>query len=225
MSKRRQDKLDDSTNKNPLVGRTKAQKELVKALNVSDTIITYGPAGTGKTYLYSRHAARKLKDRFIDKIVLTRPNVSASNRLGFLPGTFEEKYEPWVTPILDAMIEEVDKGTIDIWTKNGNIDLVPFELMRGRTFKNCIVILDEAQNTNEHEMIMFLTRIGENSQILIGGDLDQSDIKEPNGLDMIVDMVYTQELPVTIIEFDDDDIVRDPRVKMWLNAWETYKYD
>lgn len=195
------------------------QAAYINALKTSSQVIVTGPAGTGKTYIASTYAAQLFAKGQIDKIILTRPNVAAGRSLGFFPGSMEEKMAPWVIPFTDVL--EANLGAAyEIAVKKRQIDIVPFEVMRGRTFNNAFVILDEAQNTSPAEMKMFLTRIGEESQVLLNGDIRQSDLKTESGLKTIIDMIRKQKLPVDHIEFTADDIVRSGICAMWVKAFD-----
>lgn len=211
--------------KNPVqvrsvVPKTDKQAEYLQHLHFSDQIVVMGCAGTGKTYLAAAVAATKLKSKHISKIVLTRPNVAAGRGLGFLPGTLEEKIAPWVVPFTDVIREYLGAAEFDIAMKNGTIDIVPFEIMRGRTFNDSFIILDEAQNTTPSEIKMFLTRIGEQSQVVINGDIKQSDLRETSGLSTVVNMIKKQNLNIPVIEFNTSDIVRSDICAMWIKAFD-----
>lgn len=157
----------------PLHPRTDRQAEYLEALRRADQVVVMGPAGTGKTYIASALAASLMLEGKIDRIILTRPNVPAGRSLGALPGTLEEKIAPWVIPFTDVIKEYMGYDRFNIAMKKKNIDVVPFEVMRGRTFDNAFVILDEAQNTTPEEMKMFLTRTGEDSTVVINGDISR----------------------------------------------------
>jgi len=204
----------------PLSPKNDKQAAYIKALKTSPQVIVTGCAGTGKTYIASVYAAKLYAAGKIDKIILTRPNVAAGRSLGFFPGTMEEKMAPWVIPFTDVLQAELGEEVYGIASRKKNIDIVPFEVMRGRTFNNSFVILDEAQNTSPAEMKMFLTRIGENSQVLLNGDIKQSDLRLTSGLKTIIDMIHKQRLPVPHVEFTVDDIVRSDICAMWVKAFD-----
>lgn len=214
------DKFSAERNLPPVLPKTPNQSLYLEALRESDQVVTLGCAGTGKTYLAGTHAADRFRQHKIRKIYLTRPNVPAGRSIGFLPGTLEEKIAPWAVPLTEAMAERMGKAALEIALKSGDIEIVPFEIMRGRTFKNCIVILDEAQNTTPAEMKMFLSRVGEDCQVIINGDIAQSDLKETSGLHKIISMVKRRMMPVPVIEFTLDDIVRSGLCEMWVRAFE-----
>lgn len=203
-----------------LLPKNDKQAAYIKALKSSPQVIVTGPAGTGKTYIASVYAATLFAKGQIDKIILTRPNVAAGRSLGFFPGTMEEKMAPWVIPFTDVLEACLGKEVYEIAMRKRQIDIVPFEVMRGRTFNRAFVILDEAQNTSPSEMKMFLTRIGEESQVLLNGDIKQSDLKMTSGLKTIIDMIQKQKLPVEHVEFSVDDIVRSDICAMWVKAFD-----
>ena len=156
-----------------LEAKTDKQGEYLAALRGPDVVVAVGYSGTGKSYMAAVHAANLYLDKQIDKIILTRPNVAVGKDLGYMPGTLEEKFTPWVMPILDNLIEVMGKGVVETAIKNGNIEFAPLAYMRGRSFQNAFIILDEASNTTPQEMIMFLTRIGDNTKVVINGDILQ----------------------------------------------------
>jgi phosphate starvation-inducible PhoH-like protein len=179
-----------------------------------------GYSGTGKTFLASTVAANMYANRQIDKIILTRPNVSVGKDLGYFPGDINEKFAPWATPVLEVLTERLGKGVVETGIKNGNIELAPMSVMRGRSFKNAFVILDEAQNTTVAEIKMFLTRIGEGCRVVINGDIKQSDLKEASGLSKIIHIAKKYKMEIPIIEFTKDDIVRSEICKNWIIGFE-----
>lgn len=203
-----------------LLPKNDKQSAYIKALKSNSQVIVTGPAGTGKTYIASTYAATLFMRGDIDKIILTRPNVAAGRSLGFFPGTMEEKMAPWVIPFTDVLEACMGKEVYEIAMRKRQIDIVPFEVMRGRTFNRAFVILDEAQNTSPSEMKMFLTRIGEESQVLLNGDIKQSDLKTTSGLKTVIDMIQKQKLPVEHIEFTVEDIVRSDICAMWVKAFD-----
>lgn len=180
--------IDHKPVKPPLLPKTERQADYIKAINHAQQVVVLGPAGTGKTFIAATIAADMYELGLIDKIILTRPNVSAGKSIGFFPGSLEEKMAPWMAPIIEVLNARMDKGVLDTAFKAGNIEIVPFETMRGRSFNNAFVILDEAQNTSPHEMKMFLTRVGENCKVVINGDIMQSDLNERSGLTKAIHM-------------------------------------
>lgn len=202
---------------------TKRQGEYLDALNSQQQVIVTGCAGTGKTYIAMAHAAKQYQSGAISKIVLTRPNVGAGQSLGFFAGTLEEKIAPWVVPFTEVLKTLLGVAVYEIALKKGNIEVVPFEVMRGRTFDNAIVVLDEGQNTTPQEMKMFLTRIGKYSQVIVNGDIQQSDIPTASGLATILGMTKKYRLPVGVVEFTVDDIVRSDICAQWVRAFHNEK--
>jgi phosphate starvation-inducible PhoH-like protein len=192
----------------------------INALKTSDQVIVCGYSGTGKTYIAATFAANAYLTKQAEKIILTRPNVSVGKDLGYFPGDLNEKFAPWAAPVLDVLEEQLGKGTLETGIKNGNIILSPLSTMRGRSFKNSVVILDEAQNTTVAEMKMFLTRIGQGTKVIINGDIRQSDIKETSGLSKITTIAKKHMMGIPIIEFGVEDIVRSDICKDWIIAFE-----
>lgn len=204
----------------PLKALNDKQKEYIKALTAYDQVIVCGFSGTGKTYIAATYAANMYANKEIGKIVLTRPNIAVGKELGFFPGTLEEKFAPWAAPVLDVLNDQLGKGVVETGIKNGNIEMAPLSTMRGRSFKDSFIILDEAQNTTVAEMKMFLTRIGKECKVVINGDIKQSDISMQSGLSKIMHLAKKHNLPVPIIEFGVDDIVRSDICKQWIIAFE-----
>lgn len=202
-----------------LVAKTDKQKDLIEALRSSSQIFILGPAGTGKTYVTATYAADLYITKQIDKIVITRPHVAVGKDLGFLPGTLEEKTYPWALPVLDVLTKHLGKGTVDTAIKNGNIEMAPLALMRGRSFDDSFIIVDETQNITVHELKMLLTRVGENSKIVLNGDAQQSDLKEADGLSKIIHLAKKHMLPVPIIEFGIEDIIRSDICAEWVKIF------
>ena len=210
----------ETTGSIPLLPKNDKQAAYMEALKGSPQVIVTGSAGTGKTYIAASWAARLFAAGKVERIILTRPNVPSGRSLGFFPGTMEEKMAPWVIPFTDVIEQHLGPGAFETSTKKRSIDIVPFEVMRGRTFHNSFVILDEAQNTTPSEMKMFLTRIGDESQVVINGDIKQSDLKSDSGLLTVLKMIQKQSLPVPHIEFTVDDIVRSDICAMWVKAFD-----
>lgn len=202
-----------------LVPKTETQKLLLDALKGSSQVIVMGPAGTGKTYVTATYAADLYTLKTVDKIVITRPHVSVGRDVGFLPGTLEEKTYPWALPVIDVLVSHLGKGVVDTAIKSGNIEMAPLAMMRGRSFENAFVILDESQNVTVQEIKMVLTRIGEGSTIVINGDLQQSDLKSESGLRKIIELINKHDLPVPVIEFSMDDIVRSDITAQWVKVF------
>jgi phosphate starvation-inducible PhoH-like protein len=206
--------------KTPLTARTPAQQQYINAIKHHCLTFGIGPAGTGKSYCAGALAAEALESGRIERIILTRPAVEAGEQLGFLPGELEEKYAVYIDAFRDILNERLGRGVVDYCLRHGRIVGAPLAYMRGKTFnENTFVILDEAQNTTPAQMKMFLTRIGENSKVVINGDIRQSDIRGPNGLEDAVRRV--QGLPgVHIHSFEREDIVRSGMVRHILDRYE-----
>ena len=177
------------------------QSDYIEAIKSYNQIIILGPAGTGKTYIAATYAANLYLTKQIDKIIITRPNVAAGKSIGYFPGTLEEKMMPWVMPVLEVLHWHMGKGAVETGIKNGNIEIAPLETMRGRSFKDAFVILDEAQNVTPHEIKMFLTRVGENCKVILNGDIFQSDLQDTSGLSKAIHMVKKYLLPVPGLSF------------------------
>jgi len=186
---------------------TDAQRDYDRAFHTNQIIFGTGPAGTGKTWFATIRAAEAFEREEIEKIIITRPAVEAGESLGFLPGELEEKYEPYFRPVRDALEEKFGTGYLEYLIKVGKIEARPLGLLRGSTFKDCWVILDEAQNVTPTQMQMFLTRIGENCKMIINGDLKQKDIPGLSGLE---DAIHTlrRVAGVEEVNFTTKDIVR-----------------
>ena len=195
------------------------QKELLDSLKSNNQIFILGPAGTGKTYVTATYAADLYTLKEIDHIVITRPHVAVGKDIGFLPGSLEEKTYPWALPVLDVLQKHLGKGTVDTAIKNGNIEMAPLALMRGRSFDNAFIIVDETQNITIHELKMLLTRVGEGSKIVLNGDAQQSDLKEGDGLSKAIHLAKKHMLPVPVVEFGVDDIVRSDICAEWVKVF------
>lgn len=209
----------DSKPTSGFVPRTAKQKELVDAFKEYQQVFVLGPAGTGKTYVTATYAADLYTLKEIDKIVITRPHVAVGKDIGYLPGTLEEKTYPWALPVLDVLQKHWGKGTLDTAIKNGNVEMAPLALMRGRSFENAFIIVDETQNITTHELKMLLTRVGEGSTIVLNGDVQQSDLKEADGLSKVIHLAKKHLLPVPIIEFGVEDIVRSDICAQWVKVF------
>jgi len=202
-----------------LVPKTDKQGVLIDALRNSQQVFILGPAGTGKTYVTATYAADLYTLKEIDKIVITRPHVAVGKELGFLKGDLTEKTMPWALPVLDVLEKHLGKGTVETGIKNGNIEMAPLALMRGRSFDNAFIIVDETQNITTHELKMLLTRVGEGTTIVLNGDVQQSDLKEADGLTKVIHLAKKHQLPVPIIEFGIEDIIRSDITAMWVKTF------
>jgi phosphate starvation-inducible PhoH-like protein len=202
-----------------IIPKTETQGKYIKALTTSDQVVVFGPSGTGKTYVVASMAASLYYTKKINKVVITRPHVAVGEKLGYLPGDLREKCEPWALPVLDVLDKHLGKGTVDTGMKNGNIEVAPMAMMRGRSFENAFIICDEAQNITFHELKMLLTRVGEGSKLVLNGDIMQSDLKEADGLTQVLKLIKKYDMPIPIIEFGVDDIVRSRMTKMWVETF------
>ena len=208
------------TPKKSVIPRSEKQKNYVRALRESDIIISCGPAGTGKTFLAVAVALTMLLDKKIERIILSRPAVEAGERLGFLPGDMREKVDPYLRPLYDSLYDLLDFEKIQKRIEIGDIEIAPLAFMRGRTLKNSFAILDEAQNATDTQIKMFLTRIGENSKIVINGDPSQIDLpnKSLSGLNRSKKLLgHLNE--ISVVDFDYSDVVRHPLVSKIVKAY------
>lgn len=193
------------------------QEVYMNAIKTSDIVFGIGSAGTGKTFVAASYAASQLFHRYVDKVVLTRPNVEVGNSLGFLPGTLEEKYYPYLEPFESVFIRSMGKGFYEYALKNKTIDPRPLGFMRGATFENSIVLVDECQNMTKTEFKMLLSRVGKNCKIILSGDQTQSDIKDSGLLDAVDRLEGIDGIEV--IRFLDSDIVRSKLCKQIILAY------
>ena len=212
------------TPKKSVIPRSEKQKEYVRALKESEIIISAGPAGTGKTFLAVAVALTMLLEKKIERIILSRPAVEAGERLGFLPGDMREKVDPYLRPLYDSLYDLLDFEKIQKKIEVGDIEIAPLAFMRGRTLKNSFAILDEAQNATDTQIKMFLTRIGENSKIVINGDPSQTDLpnKSLSGLNRSKKLLgHLKE--ISVVDFDHSDVVRHPLVSKIVKAYSDQK--
>lgn len=216
-------KFDNDRNKPPIKPLNKAQSRYLDALATAPQVVVLGPAGTGKTWIAATYAADLYRKRQIDRIILTRPNVPSGRSLGFFPGTLQEKFTPWAAPVIEAIEERIGRAAFNIALKNGDIELVPFEVMRGRSWKDSFILLDEAQNATPSEMKTFLTRTGEGCTVVINGDVSQCDLPDASGLGTVLHLIDSQDLPVPVVEFTSADIVRSGVCAMWVKAFADAK--
>ena len=214
------------TPKKTVIPRSEKQKNYVRALKESEITISAGPAGTGKTFLAVAVALTMLLEKKIERIILTRPAVEAGERLGFLPGDMREKVDPYLRPLYDSLYDLLDYEKIQKKIEVGDIEIAPLAFMRGRTLKNSFAILDEAQNATDTQIKMFLTRIGENSKIVINGDPSQIDLpnKSLSGLNRSKKLLgHLKE--ISVVDFDHSDVVRHPLVSKIVKAYSEKKID
>jgi len=208
------------TPKKSIIPRSEKQKEYVRALRQKDIIISAGPAGTGKTFLAVAVGLTMLLEKKIERIILSRPAVEAGERLGFLPGDMKEKVDPYLRPLYDSLYDLFDFEKIQRMIEIGDIEIAPLAFMRGRTLKNSFAILDEAQNATDTQIKMFLTRIGENSKIVVNGDPTQIDLPNKN----ISGLTRSKKLlghlnEIEVVDFDHSDVVRHPLVSKIVKAY------
>ena len=214
------------TPKKSVIARSEKQSDYIKALKENDIIMSLGPAGTGKSFLAVSVAITLLMEKKIDRVILSRPAVEAGEKLGFLPGDMKEKVDPYLRPLYDALYELFGADKIEKKIETGEIEIAPLAFMRGRTLKNCYAILDEAQNATETQIKMFLTRIGENSKLVVNGDPSQVDLinKKDSGLIKSKNILKNLE-EIKIIEFDHNDVVRHPLVSKIIKAYQKKSVD
>lgn len=206
----------------PLEAKNANQRDYLSILRRAESVFAIGPAGTGKTYMAARVLAQRLLRGEIEKLVVARVTVGkAKHALGFLPGNLDAKLAPWLTPVIEGIRAEVSAKTLDDRKREGKVEFASFEHMRGRTFAKAGVMLDEAQNADFGDLALLLTRIGEGTQVIVTGDLDQIDV--PNsGLEDILDLAEDEDI-MDIVEFTEDDVVRSPFAKAWVRAIKKFK--
>ena len=209
------------TPRKSVMARSEKQSDYIKALRESDIVMSLGPAGTGKSFLAVSVAVTLLMEKKIERVILSRPAVEAGEKLGFLPGDMKEKVDPYLRPLYDALYELFGADKIDKKIESGEIEIAPLAFMRGRTLKNSFAILDEAQNATETQIKMFLTRIGENSKLVVNGDPSQIDLinKSHSGLIKSKNILAVIK-EVKIIEFDHNDVVRHPLISKIISAYQ-----
>ena len=214
------------TPKKSVIPHSEKQKKYVRALKENEIIISAGPAGTGKTFLAVAVGLTMLLEKKIERIILSRPAVEAGERLGFLPGDIREKVDPYLRPLYDSFYDLLDYEKIQKKIEIGDIEIAPLAFMRGRTLKNSFAILDEAQNATDTQIKMFLTRIGENSKIVINGDPSQIDLPKKS----LSGLTKTKKLlghlnEISFVDFDHTDVVRHPLVSKIVKAYSDQKTD
>ena len=215
--------LDEAikTPKRSVIPRSKKQKEYVRSLKTNQIVMSLGPAGTGKTYLAVAVALSMLLEKKVERIILSRPAVEAGERLGFLPGDMKEKIDPYLRPLYDSLYDLLDYEKIQRKIESGAIEIAPLAFMRGRTLKNSFAILDEAQNATETQIKMFLTRIGENSKLVVNGDPSQVDLPNKNQSGLIKSQAILKGIKeISVINFDHKDVMRHPLVTKIVEAYQ-----
>jgi len=207
--------------KRPVRARTPAQDAYIRALRRHALVFGVGPAGTGKTWLAVAHAVQMFERKEADRIIISRPAVEAGERLGFLPGDMREKVDPYLRPIYDALYDLMDARIVERALETGEIEIAPLAFMRGRTLLNAAVILDEAQNTTSMQMKMFLTRLGENSRMIVTGDPSQVDLPpgQRSGLAEAIRLLRNVE-GIAIITYTAEDIIRHELVARIVDAYD-----
>ncbi|MFK7799658.1 MAG: PhoH family protein [Aureispira sp.] len=208
-------------NGNPILPRTKNQKKLVELSNDNDILFAIGPAGTGKTYTAVALAVRALKLGTVSRIILTRPAVEAGENLGYLPGDLKDKIDPYLRPLYDALDDMIHPEKLALYMQNRVIEVAPLAFMRGRTLDNSFIILDEAQNTTETQLKMFLTRLGPYAKCIITGDLSQIDLPRRQQSGLIKSLKILKNINgIGILQLTSEDVVRHRLVKQIINAYE-----
>ena len=214
------------TPRKSVIARSEKQSDYIKALKEKDIVMSLGPAGTGKSFLAVSVGVTLLMEKKIERVILSRPAVEAGEKLGFLPGDMKEKVDPYLRPLYDALYELFGADKIDKKIETGEIEIAPLAFMRGRTLKNCFAILDEAQNATETQIKMFLTRIGENSKLVVNGDPSQIDLINKSQSGLIKSKNILKHLKeIEIIEFDHKDVVRHPLVSKIIRAYQKKSTD
>lgn len=223
--RKKQKFVEEHRSKPTLQPLTRNQDLLIRGIRRAPMVITTGYSGTGKTYVPTIMAADMLTESAarggVDKLILTRPNVQSGKSLGFRPGDLHEKLLEWFAEIITVLRERLGAGAVDTGLKTGTIELVPFETMRGRSFNNAFVILDEAQNTTPHEAKMFTTRLGEGTKTVVNGDVRQSDLRQESGLKALLSVTANMDVPH--VAFRREDIVRSELCKAFIENWMEYE--
>ena len=204
-----------------VIARSKKQSDYIKALKEKEIIMSLGPAGTGKSYLAVSVAITMLMEKKVERVILSRPAVEAGEKLGFLPGDMKEKVDPYLRPLYDALYDLFGYEKIQRKIESGEIEIAPLAFMRGRTLKNSYAILDEAQNATSTQIKMFLTRIGENSKLVVNGDPSQIDLPNKSNSGLINSKNILEKIKeIEIIQFDHKDVVRHPLVSKIIQAYQ-----
>ncbi|MBR3268156.1 MAG: PhoH family protein [Oscillospiraceae bacterium] len=207
----------------PVRPRTVGQKRYLSAIASNTIVLGIGPAGTGKTYLAVAMAVKALRAHEVSRIILTRPAVEAGEKLGFLPGDLQDKVDPYLRPLYDALFEMLGSEAVERNLEKNVIEIAPLAYMRGRTLDNAFIILDEAQNTTSEQIKMFLTRLGEGSKMVITGDITQIDLPDPKRSGLIEAMRVLKSVDdIVIHQFDEKDVVRHKLVQDIITAYANY---
>jgi phosphate starvation-inducible protein PhoH and related proteins len=218
-------KLLGTARKSPVLAKTRGQLEYLRAMRECEVVFGVGPAGTGKTFLAMAQALQCLRDKSIQRLVLTRPAVEAGEALGYLPGDLNEKVLPYLRPLYDALFELTEPEEAERMVERGIVEIAPLAYMRGRTLKNAFVILDEAQNTTPEQMFMFLTRLGEGSRCVVTGDPSQVDLRRgiKSGLVEAMEALISVE-GIRFVHFTPTDAVRLPVVRRIIEAYKAHRH-
>lgn len=218
-----EDLLIFGTRGTPIKSKTPNQKKFVECVKKNDVVFAIGPAGTGKTYVAVALAVRALKNKEIKRIIITRPAVEAGENLGFLPGDLQEKIDPYLRPVYDALDDMIPSEKLKYYRENRIIEIAPLAYMRGRTLSNSFILLDEAQNTTPMQLKMFLTRLGQNSKLIINGDRTQVDLKrnQKSGLDEAMQILRGVK-GIGFVELNEKDVIRHAVVKEIIKAYEKF---
>jgi phosphate starvation-inducible PhoH-like protein len=217
-------KIPTSSRKPAIVTRTQGQRNYVEAIAKHDVVFGIGPAGTGKTYMAVAMAVAALKKEQVSRIVLTRPAVEAGEALGFLPGDLQEKITPYLRPLYDSLRDMLEPEEIERLMARQTIEVAPLAYMRGRTLANAFVILDEAQNTTTEQMFMLLTRIGQNSKLVVTGDVTQIDLPSNKRSGLVEALQALKTVPgISMVYFNERDVVRHELVRAIINAYQQHR--
>ena len=213
-----------TTRGKPIKAKTLGQKKYIEAMQKNTVVLGVGPAGTGKTFLAVAAASKALRDKQVSRIILTRPAVEAGEKLGFLPGDLQNKIDPYLRPLHDALFEMLGAETYQKHIERGTIEIAPLAYMRGRTLDDSFIILDEAQNTTPEQMKMFLTRLGTGSKAVVTGDITQTDLPRGARSGLVEAMKILRGIEdIAIHEFTDRDVVRHKLVQRIILAYEKYE--
>ena len=208
----------------PIKAKTLGQKKYIEAIRNNTVVIGVGPAGTGKTYLAVAMAVSAFRAKQVNRIILTRPAVEAGEKLGFLPGDLQQKVDPYLRPLYDALFDMLGPESFQKYQERGNIEVAPLAYMRGRTLDDSFIILDEAQNTTPEQMKMFLTRLGFGSKIVVTGDITQIDLPDgkKSGLVEVIKILKNVD-DIQTVKFSDKDVVRHKLVQDIIKAYDKYE--
>ncbi len=213
-----------SSRKKPIAARTDNQQKYVDAIRSHDIVFGVGPAGTGKTYLAMAMAVSALRDGLVERLILTRPAVEAGEKLGFLPGDLQDKVDPYLRPLYDALYDMVDYEKLQRLFQQRVVEVAPLAYMRGRTLSNAFIILDEAQNTSPEQMKMFLTRTGAGSKVVVTGDVTQVDLPSGKASGLVHAQEVLKGLPgIGVIHFQPQDVVRHKLVQTIVRAYDSHE--